>query len=146
MSKEGLLYTDICKTVENEYRKLKDAMEWPPAKHAQDSKAPPSQFGANVAQVANLTDLRIMALIQSGFASGAKSGTCYHCKKPGHWKRECLGCLKFEEGLTAGGMTQKVMTAGSLTRKEKNSRTRERRVLDSLLCCKNLRHLVNFPF
>jgi hypothetical protein len=49
----------------------------------------PTRFGANVAQVANLTDLQIMALMQSGFASGAKSGTCNHCKKPGHWKREC---------------------------------------------------------
>jgi hypothetical protein len=44
MTKEGLLYSDICKTVENEYRKLKDAMEWAPAKHAQDSKAPPSRW------------------------------------------------------------------------------------------------------
>ena len=74
--------------MENEYRKLKDAKEWSPAKHAQDSKAPPSKFGgANVAQV--LTDVQIMALMQSGFASGAKTGTCNHCKKPGHWKREC---------------------------------------------------------
>ena len=92
MTREGLLYSDVCTIVENEYRKLKDAMEWSPAKHAQDSKAAPSTFGANVAQVAkvaNLTDIQIMALMQSGFASGSKSGTCNHCKKPGHWKREC---------------------------------------------------------
>jgi hypothetical protein len=91
MSKEGLLYTDICKSIENEYRKLKDdASEWTPAKHAaQDSKAPPAQFAANAAQATTLMGIQIMALMQSGFASGAKPGTCNHCKKPGHWKREC---------------------------------------------------------
>jgi hypothetical protein len=46
MAKEALLFTDICKCVENEYRKLKDANEWTPAKHAQDSKAVTAQFGA----------------------------------------------------------------------------------------------------
>jgi hypothetical protein len=62
LSKDDLLYTDICKSVENEYRKLTDASEWSPAKHAQDSKAAPAQFAAIAAQATTLTDIQIMAL------------------------------------------------------------------------------------
>jgi hypothetical protein len=89
MAKEELLYTDICKCIENEYRKLKDATEWTPAMQAQDSKAAPAQFGAYSAQATILTDIQIMALIQNGFATGVKTGSCNHCQKPGHWKNEC---------------------------------------------------------
>ena len=46
----------------NDYRKLTDASEWSPAKHAQDSKAPPAQFAANAAEATTLTDIQIMAL------------------------------------------------------------------------------------
>jgi hypothetical protein len=81
----GRLYTDICKAVENVYHRLKDSSEWPPAKHAQDSRALPSSFA-----VTNLSDIQIMALMQNGFASGGvKLGLCNHCKKPDHSKREC---------------------------------------------------------
>jgi hypothetical protein len=81
MDKEGLLYTDICKAAETVYRRLKDSAEWPPAKHAQDSKAPPM----------SLSTAQIMTLMQNGFASGGntKPGICNYCKKQGHWKKEC---------------------------------------------------------
>jgi hypothetical protein len=65
MDREGLLYTDICKAVETVYRRLKDLSEWPPAKHAQDSKALPMQFA--VAYLGHLMDIQITTFMQNGF-------------------------------------------------------------------------------
>jgi hypothetical protein len=49
-----------------------------------------SLLPANATQATTLTDIQIMDLMQSCFASAVKTGTCNHCsKKPGHWKREC---------------------------------------------------------
>jgi hypothetical protein len=88
MDCEGLLYTGICKAVETVYRRLKDSSEWPPAKHAQDSKALQGRFAA--ANLGRLSNIQIMTLMQNGFTSGGvKTGVCNHRKKTGHWKREC---------------------------------------------------------
>lgn len=44
MSTQKLTYQDICDMVESEYNKDKNVDEWGHAKHAGDSKAPPSAF------------------------------------------------------------------------------------------------------
>jgi hypothetical protein len=59
MVQNGLTVKDICLFVETEYRRQKDRNEWPPARHAKDSKAMPAQFGAN------LTEAHVLALIAS---------------------------------------------------------------------------------
>ena len=59
---ENLTYHSICKLAKEHYQDLQDNGLWPPAKHAQDSKAIPSTF-------ANLTSIDLLTLIQNGLSS-----------------------------------------------------------------------------
>jgi hypothetical protein len=89
MVKNNLTVKDICLFVENEYRRQKDRNEWPPARHAKDSKAAPPQFGAH------LTEAHVLALIQHHGPSNKtvsfdKSNVkCFNCNSTGHFKRDC---------------------------------------------------------
>ena len=96
MSDNKLTYKDICTHAEDTYRTLFDRKEWPPARHAHDSKAPPASF--NLADAMPMTRSEVMLLMQSKSpgaggnnkgASSAKTGNCHKCGKPGHWSREC---------------------------------------------------------
>jgi hypothetical protein len=88
MVQKGLTVKDVCLFVETEYRRQKDRNEWPPARHAKDSKAAPAQFGAN------LTEAHVLALIQHHGPSQKpafdKSNVkCFNCNSTGHFKRDC---------------------------------------------------------
>jgi hypothetical protein len=91
MAKEELLFTDICKCVENEYRKLKQGC------NGMDSGQTCPRLQGSECSVWCLLRAsydsdrdQIMAMIQNGFAMGVKPGKCnQHCQKPGHWKHEC---------------------------------------------------------
>ena len=93
MSDNKLTYKDVCTHAEDAYRTLFDRKEWPPARHARDSKAPPASF--NLADAMPMTRSEVMLLMQSKSPSGnkgapsAKTGNCHKCGKPGHWSREC---------------------------------------------------------
>ena len=54
---------------------LEGNVEWPPACHAKDSKAAPTNFGS-----ANLTQVH---------GSSQTKGVCHECGKPGHYRRNC---------------------------------------------------------
>jgi hypothetical protein len=74
MVQKSLTFQAICEAVEIQYRTFKDQKEWLPAKNVRDSKAPPTQYGANLVEEKPLTRTEFMALMQSGFAG--RSGTC----------------------------------------------------------------------
>jgi hypothetical protein len=74
-------YMDICRAAEDGYRRQYDASEWPPAQHARDSKAVPSNFGANT--------LYPSAASGGSGSDGTFTGICYNCNKPGHMSRKC---------------------------------------------------------
>ena len=97
LAKQGLLYKDICKLADDEYRKSLDRGEWMPARNARDSKAPPSGYGAHVAQAEGtsqfITRSEALALLQTPpKATGnglAKPGKCHNCGQAGHWRHDC---------------------------------------------------------
>jgi hypothetical protein len=89
MLTESLTFRAVCEQVETQYRIFKDQNEWLPAKNVRDSKAPPTQFGANLLEEKAITRTELLTLIQgqSGFASKGKA--CYSCGATGHFKRDC---------------------------------------------------------
>ena len=89
MVKESLTYQAVCEKVETQYRRCKDQGEWLPAKNVRDSKAPPTQYGANLVEEKPLTRTELMTLMQSGFASGGKNKPCFECGSTDHWKKDC---------------------------------------------------------
>jgi hypothetical protein len=121
MVKEKLHYKDINNAATKTYRKQSDLGQWPPAKNASDSKAPPAGYGAHLAQTKEWcgtqaevlamiqghaapekvwggTQAEVLALIQNAQQNRTKTGNCHNCNKPGHWSRECP--LKTKEGGT----------------------------------------------
>ena len=88
MIKNNLTYKAICQKAEDQYCKLYDQKQWPPAKHARDSKAPPASFGAHVAQSEFLT-LTQSSQMSSASPSGPTKVSCHKCGKSGHWCRDC---------------------------------------------------------
>ena len=105
MQTNKLTYKDICTHAEDAYRTLFDRKEWPPARHARDSKAPPAAFG-NLAN-APITRAEVLNLIQAkshanGGSDMSKKGLCHKCNKPGHWSRECPE-NKGKQGGKSGG-------------------------------------------
>lgn len=94
LMKEGLTYRDVCRQVVDVYRNQFDNQKWPPARHATDSKAPPSSFGNLACSSDPVTAAQVHSLIQqytssSNTSSTKKSGTCHNCGKEGHWARDC---------------------------------------------------------
>jgi transposase InsO family protein len=114
MLTEKLHYKDINNGATKTYRKQKDLGQWPPAKNASDSKAPPAGYGAHLAQTQEWcgtqaevlamiqghaapaatqvwggTQAEVLALIQNEQQNRTKTGVCHSCNKPGHWSREC---------------------------------------------------------
>ncbi|KAI2492298.1 hypothetical protein MHU86_22271 [Fragilaria crotonensis] len=94
MSSLRLTYKDICTQAEDTYRTLFDRKEWPPARHARDSKAPPPAFGNLAVEVnAPITRAEVLTLMQNkprvGGSLTKKPGNCNKCGKPGHWANEC---------------------------------------------------------
>jgi hypothetical protein len=83
--------------VEIQYRTFKDQKEWLPAKNIRDSKAPPTQYGANLVEEKPLTCTEFMALMQSGFAGGGQNKPCFECGSTNHWKKDCPK-LKNQQG------------------------------------------------
>ncbi|KAI2491269.1 hypothetical protein MHU86_23288 [Fragilaria crotonensis] len=66
MSSLRLTYKDICTQAEDTYRTLFDRKEWPPARHARDSKAPPPAFGNLAVEVnAPITRAEVLTLMQN---------------------------------------------------------------------------------
>jgi hypothetical protein len=78
MIKSNLTYKAIFSKAEDQYRKLYNQKQWPPAKHARDSKAPPASFGAHVAQSEFLT-LTQSSQISSASPSGPTKGKWAFC-------------------------------------------------------------------
>jgi hypothetical protein len=120
MSDNKLMYKDICTHAEDAYRTLFDRKEWPPARHARDSKAPPASF--NLADAMPMTRSEVMLLMQSKSpggnkgASSAKTGNCHKCGKPGHWSRKCPNgdtTNAYENG-GSGGRPARNSTGGRL--------------------------------
>ena len=112
MVQKKLHYKDINNGATKTYRKQSDLGQWPPAKNASDSKAPPAGYGAHLAQTKEWcgtqaevlamikgqaapekvwggTQAEVLALIQNEQQSRTKTGVCHNCNKPGHWSREC---------------------------------------------------------
>ena len=110
MLTEKLHYKDINNGATKTYRKQKDLGQWPPAKNASDSKAPPAGYGAHLAQTQEWcgtqaevlamiqkqaapeatkvwggTQAEVLALIQNEQQNRTKTGVCHNCNKPGHW-------------------------------------------------------------
>jgi hypothetical protein len=83
--------------VEIQYRTFKDQKESLPAKNVRDSKAPPTQFGANLVEEKPLTRTKFMALMQSRFAGSGQNKPCFKCGSTDHWKKDCPK-LKNQQG------------------------------------------------
>jgi hypothetical protein len=84
-----LTFKDICTQAEDAYRMLFDRMEWPPAQHSCDSKAPPVVFGNLATSISRAELLNLIQAKPSAKGAGyAKKGVCFKCIKPGHWSRE----------------------------------------------------------
>lgn len=66
---------------------MRDNGEWAPARNVHDTKAPPSKFGANLAEQP-MTRADVMALMQSGFAK-KQERPCHICGSTDHWKNDC---------------------------------------------------------
>jgi hypothetical protein len=104
MVKEKLHYKDINNGATKTYRKQSDLGQWPPAKNASDSKAPPAGYGAHLAQTKEWcgtqaevlamiqghaapekvwggTQAEVMALIQNEQQNRTKTGVCHNCDK-----------------------------------------------------------------
>ncbi len=95
MVAQSLTYQAICEEVETQYRRYKDQKEWLPAKNIRDSKAPPTQYGANLLEEKPLTRTELMTLMESGFARQNKP--CFECGSTDHWKKDCPK-LKGQQG------------------------------------------------
>jgi hypothetical protein len=83
-----LTFQAICEAVEIQYRTFKDQKEWLLAKNIQDSKAPPTEYGANLMEEKPLTRTEFMALMQSGFAGRGQNKPCFECGSTDHWKKD----------------------------------------------------------
>ena len=84
----SLATKEIFATIKSEYRSMKDEDKWPPALNPRDSKAPPTSFGAHVAQTperVELTGDAFAMLLQQ--VTGKNN--CLNCGKEGHWARDC---------------------------------------------------------
>jgi Zinc knuckle len=81
------MYLDICDAIEAAYKCQANNNEWPPARHAHDSKVPPTRF---VSQ-ANVKELiKAFVLEQTSSTTPPKKpGTCHNCGSLDHWKNEC---------------------------------------------------------
>jgi hypothetical protein len=97
MVQKSLTFQAICEAVEIQYRTFKDQKEWLPAKNVWDSKAPPTQYGANLVEEKPLTRTEFMALMQSGFAGGGQNKPCFESGSTDHWKKDCPK-LKNQQG------------------------------------------------
>jgi hypothetical protein len=97
MVQKSLTFRAICEAVEIQYCTFKDQKEWLPAKNIRDSKAPPTQYGANLVEETPLTRTEFMALMQSRFAGGGQSKPCFECGSTNHWKKDCPK-LKNQQG------------------------------------------------
>lgn len=97
MVKESLTYQAVCEKVESQYRRCKDQGEWLPSKNVRDSKAAPTQFGANLVEEKPLTRAEFMTLMQSGFAGASQNKPCFECGSTDHWKKDCPK-LKNQQG------------------------------------------------
>jgi hypothetical protein len=83
--------------VEIQYCTFKDQKEWLLAKNVWDSKAPHTQYGANLVEEKPLTCTEFMALMQSRFAGGGQNKLCFECGSIDHWKKDCPK-LKNQQG------------------------------------------------
>jgi hypothetical protein len=97
MVQKLLTFWAICEAVEIQYRTFKDQKESLPAKNVRDSKAPPTQFGANLVEEKPLTRTKFMALMQSRFAGSGQNKPCFKCGSTDHWKKDCPK-LKNQQG------------------------------------------------
>ena len=76
MSSLDVGWNDILDLAEEKYlmQMTPGSIRWAPACHSRDSKAPPSQFSVNLSQAPSYRSFQ---------------GTCHHCGKKGHMKRDC---------------------------------------------------------
>jgi hypothetical protein len=92
-----VLFQAICEAVEIQYCTFKDQKEWLLAKNVWDSRAPHTQYGANLVEEKPLTCTEFMALMQSRFAGGGQNKLCFECGSIDHWKKDCPK-LKNQQG------------------------------------------------
>ena len=92
-----LWYPQLCDLAENQYLAAKADKKWPPQRNNPDSKAPPTQFQAHVAQVNAL--IQQMKDLNQKFDGEGKNNNngkcdrskdrCHLCGELGHWAPDC---------------------------------------------------------
>jgi hypothetical protein len=97
MVQKLLTFQAICEAVEIQYRTFKDQKEWLQCKNVRDSKALPTQYGANLVEEKPVTCTEFMALMQSRFAGGEQNKPCFECGSTNHFKKDCPK-LKNQQG------------------------------------------------
>ena len=99
MSSLDVGWNDILDLAEEKYlmQMTPGSIRWAPACHNRDSKAPPSQFGVNLSQAPSYRSFQ---------------GTCHHCGKKGHMKRDCHQ-LKNSGNSGNSGKTQNNQNGGN---------------------------------